>query len=124
MFEGVLALGEFHSASEASVAVFGQDAEHVAVKIVFAAGFQARDAEAKGDHAATVEGAEHLAADFVGDDEQAEREKFEVVKTPDFLLEADDFGEFFVCAELMNRDCGVHRKGRCAAERRQRSLSL
>jgi hypothetical protein len=85
------------------------------VKVVFTARLQARDAEAKGHHAAAVKGAEDFAADFIGNDEEAEWEKFYVLKSPDFLLEPDDLSEFFVRAELTNRYCGVHGKGRWVA---------
>ena len=62
--------------------------------IVFAAGFQAGNAEAKGYHFDAVESAQDLAADFIGDDEKTLREKFDIVIAPDFALEAHDGGEF------------------------------
>ena len=51
------ALFELETATEAAVAVRRKNAHHVAMNIVLAAGFEAGDAEAEGDHLAVIEGA-------------------------------------------------------------------
>ena len=72
--EGEFALAELEEAADAGVAVAVDDAHHLAVEKGPAAGFGAGDGDGEADHAVAVEGAEDLAADFGGDDEEADGE--------------------------------------------------
>ncbi len=84
---------KFHLTAQPGVTPGGENAEHVAVKIRFAAGLQPRNAETKRDKAVLLKSAEDLAADLAGDDEEAKREEIEIFETPDLTLETDYFFE-------------------------------
>ena len=68
-------------------AILGQHAQHVAVQIVFPARLQARNREAETDHSIAVVSAESVAADLRRHHEQAHREQFDILESPDFLLQ-------------------------------------
>ena len=51
--------------------------------------------EREADHDVAVEGAHHLAANFVGHHEHAQRHQFRVGKVPDFFLQGDAGAEVF-----------------------------
>ncbi len=99
-----LALFEFKAAADAGVAIVRQHAQHVAMNVILAAGFEAGNAKAEGDHFVFGESAKDLAADFIGHDEQALREKFDIVIAPDLALQAHDGAEVFQLIELANFD--------------------
>src|ERR1700722_18656669 len=62
--------------------------EHVRVQINVTAPC-ARNRERESNHDFTLEGAHHLAADFVGNDKHAQGDQFRVGKVPDFFLKGD-----------------------------------
>jgi hypothetical protein len=80
------ALFEFEEAANAASRKFGHDAGHVGVQVgpALAARFEPGDGEEEADHAVAVEGAEDLAADLGGDDEEADGEQFDVARSPRF----------------------------------------
>lgn len=73
-FESEFALAEFQHAADAGVAIPVDDAHHLTMEEGVAAGFNAGDGDEEGDHAVAIEGAEDLAADLGGDDEEADGE--------------------------------------------------
>jgi len=80
----------------AGVAIFLHDAEHVAVEIRFSAVLNSWNRQAEADHAAGIESAEGLTADFSRGDEQAHRQEFDLFESPDQLLQGDGFHKFIV----------------------------
>ena len=86
--EGFFALEEFEGAADFAIAVFGEDAGHVRVKIGrFIA--NADDGHGEADHGVSIEGTEDLAAGLIGDDEGDVGFGFEVGFAPDGALELD-----------------------------------
>ena len=81
--ESLVTLVSFSMRPTPRVAIFGQHAEHVAVEVSFAAGFQPRNGHAESDHLPAIERAKHLAADFRGDHEEPQREQVDVFEAPD-----------------------------------------
>src|SRR5579864_8297129 len=67
--ESVFALLELEA--NALIAILRRDAEHVTVQIGFAPCLETGNGEAEADHAAAIVRTESLAADFSGDDEEA-----------------------------------------------------
>ena len=76
----------------------------MAVQIELASGLKPGNAQAECHHFSAIEGAKHLAADFAGNDKQAEREQFYILKPPDFLLKTHGLGELFEFCQLVNID--------------------
>jgi hypothetical protein len=71
----------------------------VAVQVAPAAWLYAGDGYQKADHSRTVIGAEYLPADFRRDDEQANRKEFDILESPDLLLQPNGLDQVRGCRQ-------------------------
>ena len=105
--EGFFALEEFEGAADFAIAVFGEDAGHVRVKIGrFIA--NADDGHGEADHGVSIEGTEDLAAGLIGDDEGDVGFGFEVGFAPDGALELDAAVEVWEGGAFADLDLSGH----------------
>ena len=86
--ERVLALHQLEAAAETAVAMVFADGQHMRVQ-VDVAGARAGYGEREADHNVAFESPHHLASNFVGDHEHAQRNQFRVAEIPDFFLQGD-----------------------------------
>ena len=77
------------------------------MQVTFRSGLQAGDGEAETDHSFAIERAERLASDLGSDDEQTDREKFDVGEAPDFPLQLDRFLELLLRGKRRDLDHGL-----------------
>src|SRR4030081_1368539 len=82
------------------VAILRQHAQHVAMQIAFAAGLQAWNGETESHHALAIKGAERVPAHLGGHHEQAQRQQFDLFKSPYFLLQAHSVLKLAVWGKL------------------------
>ena len=91
---GQSAWGMPSDSSDTGVAVFRQDAQHVAVKDGLSIGHQPGHGEAETDQRAIAVSAENLAADATDHHEESRGQQVAIGKAPDTLLDFDGLFKF------------------------------
>jgi hypothetical protein len=119
-----LALFEFEATAEAGVAIGREHAHHVAVYVVFAAGFQARECPGRSRSFCRRRMRPGFGRRSCRLLRRALGQEFDIVKAPDLALQPDNGGEFFELGELVNFDhaSGFRPSGCLSSERRRNRL--